>query len=146
MTKQHYQNCQAFISEGQGTYRANRLLTEEDIYGMAKTLISAKFLHYSVCFDAVETAKNYFILHLGHYEQEVFSVAYLDNQKRLIACKEMFYGTINTTVIHAREIAKCANAAAVLLAHNHPSDITEPSGSDEELTRTLKIALPQRLR
>jgi DNA repair protein RadC len=71
---------------------------------------------------------------------------FLDAQNRLIAAEELFRGTLTQTSVYPREILKRAlhhNAAAVILAHNHPSGVTEPSRADELLTRALREALQQ---
>lgn len=75
---------------------------------------------------------------------EVFCCVYLDNRHRVIAFQELFRGTIDWTSVHPREVIKEAlarNAAAVILAHNHPSGNPEPSQADELITRRLKDAL-----
>jgi len=74
----------------------------------------------------------------------VFVVVFLDAQHRVVANEEMFRGTLTQTSVYPREIVKKAlqiNAAAVILAHNHPSGVAEPSGADEALTRALREAL-----
>ena len=71
-------------------------------------------------------------------------VLFLDAQNRLIACEEMFRGTLTQTSVYPREVVKAAlkhNAAAVIFAHNHPSGVAEPSRADEVLTVALKQAL-----
>lgn len=76
-------------------------------------------------------------------EREVFMVMFLDNQNRLIKKEKMFYGTINQATVHPREIIKAAlkcNAAAIIVAHNHPSGNCTPSESDRALTRKLEMA------
>jgi DNA repair protein RadC len=81
------------------------------------------------------------IRHLGH---EVFCCLYLDNRHRVLRFDEMFRGTIDGTSVYPREVVKEAlaiNAAAVILAHNHPSGVAEPSQADERITRRLKSAL-----
>ncbi|MDD2883514.1 MAG: DNA repair protein RadC [Dechloromonas sp.] len=83
-------------------------------------------------------------LHLGQTPHEVFMALWLDNQNRLLAAEQLFSGTLNQTAVYPREVIKSAlahNAAAVILAHNHPSGLAEPSTADELLTRTLKTAL-----
>ena len=78
---------------------------------------------------------------LGH---ESFLALWLDAQNRLIADEELFRGTLTQTSVYPREVVKRAlahNAAAVILAHNHPSGTREPSQADQALTRTLKEAL-----
>lgn len=81
------------------------------------------------------------IQHLGH---EVFCCLYLDNRHRVLRFDELFRGTIDGTSVYPREVVKEAlaiNAAAVILAHNHPSGVAEPSQADEHITRRLKAAL-----
>ena len=80
-----------------------------------------------------EIVTEFLRLKLGLQEREIFSVIFLCNRHHVIDYKEMFYGRINGATVHAREIVKTAllkNAAAVILAHNHPSGIPEPSQSD----------------
>ncbi len=75
---------------------------------------------------------------------EVFCCLYLDNRHRVIAFEELFRGTIDGASVHPREVVKQAlghNAAAVILAHNHPSGIAEPSQADELITRRLRSGL-----
>ena len=79
--------------------------------------------------------------HLGH---ELFCCLYLDNRHRVLAFDELFRGTIDGTSVYPREVVKEAlrvNAAAVILAHNHPSGVAEPSQADERITKRLKSAL-----
>jgi DNA repair protein RadC len=83
-------------------------------------------------------------LRFAGLEHEVFACIYLDSRHRPIACEELFRGTIDGTSVHTREVVKRAlvhNAAAVILAHNHPSGVAEPSQADELITRRLKEAL-----
>jgi len=73
-----------------------------------------------------------------------FTLIYLDNRHRMIACEDLFRGTIDGASVHPREVVKEAlkhNAAAVILAHNHPSGVAEPSQADELITQRLKAAL-----
>ncbi len=95
-------------------------------------------------FDAPGKVKDYLALQLGGRPHEVFAVLFLDAQSRLIALEEMFRGTLTQTSVYPREVLKRAlelHAAAVILAHNHPSGAAEPSRADEYLTQTLKSAL-----
>ncbi|HMM54425.1 MAG TPA: DNA repair protein RadC [Candidatus Desulfobacillus sp.] len=83
-------------------------------------------------------------LRLAALPHEVFMVLLLDAQNRLVAAEELFRGTLTQTSVHPREVVKLAlarNAAAVILAHNHPSGVAEPSRADEALTQALKQAL-----
>ena len=87
---------------------------------------------------------DYLRLTLAGRDHEVFVAILLDAQHRVIACEELFRGTLTQTSVYPREVVKCAlrhNAAAVILAHNHPSGVAEPSQADEMLTRSLRSAL-----
>ncbi len=95
-------------------------------------------------FDSPGSVKDYLGLQLGGRQQEVFAVLFLDGQHRLLRLEEMFHGTLTQTSVYPREVVKRAlqlNAGAVVLAHNHPSGLAEPSRADEYLTQTLKTAL-----
>jgi DNA repair protein RadC len=94
--------------------------------------------------NSPDVVRKYLQCKLATREHEVFVVLFLDNRHRLIESEEMFRGTIDGASVHPREIVKRAlqhNAAAVLLAHNHPSGVSEPSNADELITRRLKDAL-----
>lgn len=95
-------------------------------------------------FDSPQAVKDYLQLQLAGRPHEVFAVLFLDSQQRLIVFEELFRGTLAQTSVHPREVVKRAlalNAAAAILAHNHPSGVAEPSRADEALTHTLKAAL-----
>lgn len=75
---------------------------------------------------------------------EVFAVLFMDNQHRLLACEELFQGTVNSASVHPREVVRRAlalNAAAVIISHNHPSGNAEPSAADHHTTRELQRLL-----
>lgn len=89
-------------------------------------------------------AQDFMIASLRDYQQEVFAALYLDNKHRVIQFEILFYGTINMASIYPRELVKRAlhhNSAAMIVAHNHPSGIADPSKSDMEITAWLKQAL-----
>ncbi|TCV93510.1 RadC family protein [Biostraticola tofi] len=90
-------------------------------------------------------ARNYLQLLLARREREIFIVLFLDNRHHLICHRELFQGTVNSVEVHPREILREAlkvNAAAVILAHNHPSGNAEPSRADREVTeRVVKACL-----
>jgi DNA repair protein RadC len=95
-------------------------------------------------FGSPEAVKNYLQLHLAHKNHEVFAALFLDAQNRLIAMEELFRGTLTQTSVYPREVVLKAlhhHAAAVVLAHNHPSGTVQPSRADEALTQALKAAL-----
>ncbi|MBB6092554.1 DNA repair protein RadC [Povalibacter uvarum] len=88
--------------------------------------------------------KEFLRMRLRDLPHEVFCCVYLDNRNRVIGFDELFRGTIDGASVHPREVVKEAlsrNAAAVILAHNHPSGVAEPSQADELITRRLKQAL-----
>ena len=88
--------------------------------------------------------EDYLAVQMRDYEHEVFSVLLLDSRHHLLAYHELFHGTINATSVYSREVVKLAlqkNAAAVIIAHNHPSGVAEPSNADISITKRLKAAL-----
>ena len=94
--------------------------------------------------DTPEALAHYLQLHLAHRGHEVFAVLFLDAQHRMIALEEMFRGTLAETSVYPREVLVRAlhhQAAAVVLAHNHPSGQVRPSRADETLTHALRAAL-----
>ena len=104
----------------------------------------AQELQAAPVFEAPERVKAFLRLQLDGLGHEVFVVLFLDAQHRLIRHEEMFRGTLTQTSVYPREVVKRAlelGAAAVILAHNHPSGAAEPSRADEFLTQTLKNAL-----
>jgi DNA repair protein RadC len=91
-----------------------------------------------------EAVRDWLRLSLGQTSHEVFMALWLDAQNRLISSEELFSGTLTQTSVYPREVVKRAlahNAGAVILAHNHPSGLAEPSRADEVLTSSLKQAL-----
>jgi DNA repair protein RadC len=91
-----------------------------------------------------ETLADYVMLQLAARAQETFAVLFLDSQQRLIVMEHLFHGTLAQAQVYPREVALRAlrhQAAAVVLAHNHPSGHAAPSTADEALTRTLQAAL-----
>ncbi|GAB2542967.1 RadC family protein [Simplicispira piscis] len=104
----------------------------------------AQQLREREAFDSPDAVKHYLQLHLAHKEHEVFAVLFLDSQHRLLALEELFRGTLTQTSVYPREVVLRAlhhQAAAVVLAHNHPSGSVQPSRADEALTQTLKSTL-----
>ena len=104
----------------------------------------AEELRLRPCMDNSRAVRNFLVAQLAHREAEVFALLLLDSQHQLIAFRELFQGTIDGAAVYPREVVKIAlqnNAAAVILAHNHPSGIAEPSEADKVITRQLKNAL-----
>lgn len=95
-------------------------------------------------FNSSESVKDYLFLSMAQLEQEHFRVLFLNNQNRLLSDETMSIGTINQAPVFPREIAKKAlqlNAAAVILAHNHPSGESSPSSADKAITALIQEAL-----
>ncbi len=110
---------------------------------MAKRYLNSA-LRRDSAFENPQMVRDYLSHHLRALEREQFRVLFLDNRHRLIRDETLFQGTIDQAVIHPREIVKQAlayNAAAVILAHNHPSGIGEPSRADIEMTHKIAQAL-----
>jgi DNA repair protein RadC len=95
-------------------------------------------------FESPQAVVQFLQMHLAHNQHEVFAIMFLDAQHRLLHFQEMFQGTLSQATVYPREVVKRAlelGAAAVVLAHNHPSGQVQPSRADEALTQTLKAAL-----
>lgn len=95
-------------------------------------------------FSSPSAVRQWLQLNLSQRPHEIFMALWLDAQNRLLSAEELFQGTLTQTSVYPREVVKAAlrhNAAAVILAHNHPSGVAEPSSADEMLTRNLKEAL-----
>ena len=104
----------------------------------------AQELRERPAFDTPGAITHYLQLHLAEKAHEVFAVLFLDSQQRLLALEELFRGTLTQTSVYPREVVLRAlhhQAAAVVLAHNHPSGMVQPSRADEALTQTLRAAL-----
>ncbi len=104
----------------------------------------AEQLRERAALDTPQAVKDYLQLQLAHKKHESFAVLFLDNQHKLLALEELFRGTLAQTSVYPREVVLRAlhhHAAAVVLAHNHPSGTVQPSRADEALTQALKAAL-----
>ena len=129
------------LREGQTHYGAIRIIDA------AKDLISRALreeMSHGDCLVTPQAVRDYLRLLLAGKEHEVFVVVLLDAQNRALYCEELFRGTLTQTSVYPREVVKLAlqyNAAAAILAHNHPSGLGEPSQADIQLTIMLKQAL-----
>lgn len=120
-----------------------RPATDEEIIATARQVLDAKIKRQG-SITGPSDAKTFVALRLGNLPHEVFAVIFVDAQHRIIEFREMFRGTLTQASVYPREVVKEAlqlNAAAVFLAHNHPSGVAEPSRADEGLTGVLKSAL-----
>lgn len=116
----------------------------EAIVSRALEILEAQMSEKGEALTSADSAKKYLRLQLANREREYFAVLFLDNRHRMIDYQELFSGTIDGASVYPREVAKAAllkNAAAVILAHNHPSGVPEPSGADRRLTERLRDAL-----
>ena len=125
------------------TGRKARTADEDAVIVQAIQLLARRFRKRDV-FGSPDAVKDYLRLQAQGRSHEVFGVMFLDSQNRLLAYDPLFRGTLTQTSVYPREIVKRAlevNAASVVLHHNHPSGVCEPSRSDELLTQTVKAAL-----
>jgi len=116
---------------------------ELKVIRQAHNIIARKYKR-GATFTSPQLVSDYLITGMAFEEQEVFRVMLLDNQNRLIRDIEITRGTIDAASVFPREIAKAAlihNAAAVILAHNHPSGFTKPSQADKQITTLIADAL-----
>jgi len=115
---------------------------EKEILQAAEEIVT----RYAVgrTFEGAKDTQEVFTYRLAGKEREVFEVAFLDTKHRLLKIDRMFLGTIDRGSVHPREVVKAAleyNAAAAILAHNHPSGESTPSTADKRLTERLVEAL-----
>lgn len=110
--------------------------------------MSKRYLNESLSretvFASAENTRAFLLSHLRDEPNEVFAILALDSQHRLIKFKKLFYGTINSANVYPRVVVKQAlefNAAAIILAHNHPSGVAEPSMADKQITQRICNAL-----
>ncbi|HWV15273.1 MAG TPA: DNA repair protein RadC [Cellvibrio sp.] len=133
---------QADFCAGLGLGRA-KYAQLQAVLEMARRHLSAS-LQEGDLLSSPDLVRSYLMAQLRHQPQEVFAVLFLDSQNRLIAYDEIFFGTIDGASVYPREVVKKAlarNAAAAILAHNHPSGLAEPSQADRRITQRLQEAL-----
>ena len=119
-------------------------LSDDDGIKMAVSIINHRFGLKRASLNSPSMVRDYLQLTLTGKEHEVFACVFIDAQNRVIAVEELFRGTLTQTSVYPREVVKSAlhhNCAAVILAHNHPSGVAEPSHADQCLTTSLKQAL-----
>ncbi|MDR2011897.1 MAG: DNA repair protein RadC [Rhodanobacter sp.] len=128
------------VRDAQGRYA---LASADQILDAARQAIDQKMPRGASC-SSPAAVRAYLCAKLAGLEHEVFAVLFLDAHHRLIEYVEMFRGTVDGASVHPREVVKEAlrfNAVAVIVAHNHPSGVPDPSAADEAMTRRLKEAL-----
>jgi len=124
-------------------YVVQRTVTAAEIVEEAKRITANKFRR-GVVLTNPAASRNFLIQQLSDLEQEVFACIFLDNRNRIIEFEILFRGTIDGAAVYPREIVKRAlalNAAALIMAHNHPSGVAEPSRADEAITKRVESAL-----
>lgn len=131
------------VRDSHGQYVTSSPVEEKAIIDLASKILLS---HLRVAESITDTSKtrHFFQCKLANLEREVFAVLFLDSQHRIIEYEELFFGTVDSSTIHPREVVKCAikhNASAVVFAHNHPSGSTKPSRADIGVTIRLKSAL-----
>jgi DNA repair protein RadC len=139
-TRQANVTGQLCVAQVDGT---SRPATEEEILAAARTIL-ARRVRRGRPLTSPRHTREYLRQELATLEHEVFAILFLDNRHRVIEFVPLFRGTVDGASVHPREVVKEAlarNAAAVILAHNHPSGIAEPSQADELITQRVKDAL-----
>jgi len=117
---------------------------EAKVVARALRVMEKSLVNRETTMSSPDEVRRYLQLRLFALQHEVFMLLMLDTRNRLIEARELFRGTLSQTVVYPREVVKAAlltNAAAVILAHNHPSGCAEPSTADRMLTDALKRAL-----
>jgi DNA repair protein RadC len=126
-----------------GEFDELRPATATEVIAASRRLMTRR-VRRGAPLDSPIAVRDFLTTKLGALEHEVFAVLLLDTRHRLIEYVELFRGTIDGASVHPREVVKLAlarNAAAIILAHPHPSGIAEPSAADELITQRLKEAL-----
>lgn len=126
-----------------GRYCLSEPVSSQVIIELARDIVAESF-HRPDKFFGPECTRDFLTLQLAPEEREVFAVIFLDRQNQVLAFEKIFFGTVDTTTVHPREVLRrCMhhNAMAVVLAHNHPSGYPEPSKADIDITHRLQKVL-----
>lgn len=126
-----------------GNYRLTGKTTETDILAAAEQILQRK-LESQGTITAPTDAGDFLRMRLAGLLHEEFHVLWLDNRHRILDCQKLFTGTVDGASVHPREVVRAAlecNAAAAILAHNHPSGMAEPSQADRNISVELRSAL-----
>ena len=120
------------------------LSREDRLIERARKVLARRLMTCKSVFDSTATVRDFLMFELAEEGREVFYAIFLNSQNGVIAFEPLFVGTLEQTSVHPREVVRRSlelGAAAVILAHNHPSGTGEPSQADRLLTDTLKTAL-----
>ena len=134
------ESLELLVRDSKGEYR---LATGEEVLKAARQVIGRR-VRRGTSMTSPQLVRDFLRTKLAELPHEVFVALLLDAQNRLVQYIELFRGTLAQTSVYPREVVKAAlehNAAAMILAHNHPSGVAEPSRADELLTQSLKQAL-----
>ena len=139
----------ALISSDHSTFcKAKGVGTAKFVQLKASIELTRRYLQEQLegqpVFNSPEKVSDYLSVQMRDYKREVFMMLLLDSKHQLIDTHELFQGTLDAASVHPREVVARAlrkNAAAVIVAHNHPSGLAEPSQADIDITRRLKQAL-----
>ncbi|GAB3030207.1 DNA repair protein RadC [Oleiagrimonas citrea] len=126
-----------------GNYRLTGKTTETDILAAAEQFLRSKLERLGAISDPADAA-DFLRMRIAGLPHEEFHVLWLDNRHRILDCQRLFNGTVDGASVHPREVVRAAlecNAAAAILAHNHPSGMAEPSRADRNITEELRSAL-----
>lgn len=145
----HFGGLRALINADQATFCAELGLGPAKYVQLQAVLeisrrCHAEQLQRDSALTSPDLVRDYLQLQLSDRSREVFACLLLDSQHRVICYEELFQGTIDSATVHPREVVKLAlhhNAAAIILAHNHPSGVAEPSLADQNITIRIKEAL-----
>jgi len=140
MSQHTTESAELLVRETSGDYRP---ASPGEVLSAARKVM-ARRVRRGTTFASPQVAREFLAVKLADREHEVFVLVMLDAQHRLLGAPEMFRGTIDAASVYPREVVKevlAHNAAAVILAHNHPSGVAEPSAADRALTERLKQAL-----
>lgn len=135
----------SFIRQPNGNYsfhRSRTAIPESTILSAAEDILRRR-LERQGGIRTPRDATDFLRVRIGHLPHEEFHVVWLDTHHRVISTERLFNGTVDGTAVHPREVVRRAlelNAAAAILAHNHPSGVAEPSASDRLITEELKSA------
>lgn len=138
-------NRKFFTKNPDEVYTFERPVHSSEILDIAKELLREQMFREDAFTNSNRT-RIYVTAELKKEEREVFCCLFLDNQNRLISFERLFYGTIDGASIHPREVVKAClkvNAAAVIMAHNHPSGVAEPSQADISITHRIQRVLSE---
>jgi DNA repair protein RadC len=132
-----------FIRDAMGNYTTNGVLTEDDVISKAKEILAVRNKR-GVAITSPQSSRDYIQLQIAELECEVFGAIFLDTKHRVLENTIMFRGTLDSASVPVREVVKAAlscNAGALIIYHNHPSGVAEPSAADKSITESLYLAL-----